>query len=117
MSHDHHHDSHSNEPKPVSFTAPLILGIVTVFVLLAFVSIGNPCHERDCAENCSKECKEACEKGEHGEHGTEAKQGEGHEGHEAAAAEGHGAEAAAVTADSSKTEPAKAEEVKEEAHH
>lgn len=122
MSHDHHDHSHSNEQKPVSFTAPLILGIVAVFVLLAFVSLGNPCPDRECEENCSKECKESCKKGGHGgheEHAAEMKHGEGHatEGHEATATE-----AAAVTSDSTaKAEPAKeeakTEEKKEEAHH
>jgi hypothetical protein len=113
MSHDHHHDNHSNEPKPVAFTAPLILGIVAVFVLLAFVSLGNPCSEDDCDENCSKECKEACAKGDHSLHPNEMKHGEGHESTATEASETH--EAAA--SDNAKAEPSKGEEKKEEAHH
>ncbi len=115
MSHDHHNDNHGSEPKPVSFTVPLIFGIVVVFIILSFVSLGNPCPEHDCAENCSKECKEKCEKGEHG---AEMKHGEGHASEATEVHEEHGT--AAVAADSAKTEaaaePAK-EEKKEEAHH
>ena len=72
MSHDHHNNGHQ-ENKPVAFTTPLILGAVTVFIILLFVSLGNPCHGHDeaacCGEQkCSKECMEACEKGDHSKH-------------------------------------------------
>lgn len=49
----HHNDHHSDEKKPVSFTVPLILGIVTLTAILSLVSLGNPCH---CKEACSTEC-------------------------------------------------------------
>jgi hypothetical protein len=70
MSHDTHNNGHQ-EKKPVAFTTPLILGAVTVFIILCFVSLGNPCHGHEgceCKENCSKECMEACEKGDHSKH-------------------------------------------------
>jgi hypothetical protein len=50
------HENHSAEVKEVSFTTPLILGLVTVLVILAFVSIGDNKH-----------------------HGCEAKNAHGHE--------------------------------------
>ena len=68
MSNDHHNNGH-NENKPVAFTAQLILGAITVFIILLFVSLGNPCH--GCCEEkqeCSKECMEACMKGDHSKH-------------------------------------------------
>jgi hypothetical protein len=125
MSHDsHNHNGHS-ENKPVSFTAPLILGAVTVFIILCFVSLGNPCrHKEMCCEDgkeCSKECMEACEKGDHSKHPNEA----GHEGtveHNS----GNGSEdikepAGANVADSTQTGPENTgstkDHIKEEAHH
>ncbi|MGE0567731.1 MAG: hypothetical protein AB7O73_07255 [Bacteroidia bacterium] len=102
-----HHDNHghSNEKKPVSFQVPLIFGLVIMFLILSFVSLGDPapgCHgaghgcvteckkacsegDKKCKETCEKECKEACEKGkseccEKGEKGKE----EHHEAHEEA---------------------------------
>lgn len=129
----HHHDDHSNhtEQKPVSFTVPLILGAITVFIIVLFVSLGDPCHHNECAEGCSKECMEACAKGDHSKHpegmsmeqchkGME-KHGEGHgacEGckdgkvceHHAAHAEEHAAAPADTTHHA-------AEPAKEEAHH
>lgn len=67
-----HHEEHHNEgPKPVAFTAPMILGAVTIFIILCFVSLGNPSH-CECKEDCSKECKEACEKGDHSKHPEDA---------------------------------------------
>ena len=138
----HHHDDHGhghNEQKPVSFTVPLILGAITVFIIVLFVSLGDPCHHNECAEGCSKECMEACAKGDHSKHpqgmsmeechkGLE-KHGEGHgecEGckdgkvceHHAARAEEHAAPAdsAAAAAPADTTHHA-AEPAKEEAHH
>ncbi len=68
MSHDHNSNGHP-EKKSVAFTAPLILGAIAVFIILCFVSLGNPCH--GCCEEkqeCSKECMEACMKGDHSKH-------------------------------------------------
>ncbi len=69
MSHDNHNNNGHSEPKSVAFTTPLILGVVAVFIILCFVSLGNPCH--GCCEEkqeCSKECMEACMKGDHSKH-------------------------------------------------
>jgi hypothetical protein len=117
MAHDHNHNGHK-ENKPVAFITPLICGLVTVFVILLFVSLGNPCHgQGKCCngEECSKECMEKCEKGDHAEckehegaHGAEAK----HEEHSEHATEKAAVEAPAAAADSTHAEPAK-----EEAHH
>ncbi len=113
MSHDSHNNNGHQENKPVAFTTPLILGAVTVFIILLFVSLGNPCH--GCCAEGEKECAEKCEKGGKEAHG-------GHEeGHAAATHEEHAADHANTTdttsptsdtSDSTHTEPAK-----EEAHH
>jgi len=138
MSHNHDDHSHS-EPKAVSFTVPLILGAVTVFIILLFVSLGDPCHhESACAEGCSKECMEACEKGDHSKHpaGMSMEEchknmkghGEAHgecgdckEGKECAHHGKHAEETAAVeTVSDSAAVPATehaAEPAREEAHH
>jgi hypothetical protein len=116
MSHDNHNNNGHSEPKKVSFGTPMLLGAITVFIILCFVSLGNPCHHEEmCCEDgkkCSKECMEACEKGDHSKHPAEA----GHEeGHAAATHEEHATETPATetaAADSTKAEPAK-----EEAHH
>lgn len=52
-SHHDHDDQHVSENKPVPFITPMILGLVTMLVILAFVSIGNP---SKCCENgeCEK---------------------------------------------------------------
>lgn len=113
MSHDHHNNNGHSEKKSVAFGTPLILGIVTVFVILCFVSLGNPCHGKCCDEGeCKKECAEKCEKGHEGKH---------EEAHGAATHEEHGAHAAvadstATTAPADTTHHA-AEPAKEEAHH
>jgi hypothetical protein len=71
-----HNEHHSNENKPISFTVPFILAVVTLVTILMLVSIGDPSHDKcECAENCSKECMEACEKGDHSKHPEK----EGHE--------------------------------------
>jgi hypothetical protein len=71
-----HHDNHSNEQKPVSFTVPFILGAVTLIIILLLVSLGDPCKDECvCDKNCSKECMEACEKGDHSKHPEEMKEG------------------------------------------
>lgn len=122
MSHDHHHNGHS-EKKSVAFGTPLILGIVTVFIILCFVSLGNPCHGHskcECKENCSKECMEACEKGDHSKHPADMKEANAHET-TTQAVETENAHAAELPADSTKKsvteEPVKEEHAKEEAHH
>ncbi len=61
---------HSDEKKPVAFTAPLIFGLVIMFIILSFVSLGNPCHgHSECAgkEDCSTECAKSCSDGKHEE--------------------------------------------------
>ncbi len=73
MSHDHGHNNHSNESKPVSFTVPFIMASVTLVIIFLFLSLCDPKkHEScECKENCSKECMEACEKGDHSLHPKE----------------------------------------------
>ncbi|MFN7910954.1 MAG: hypothetical protein ACK5QC_03965 [Bacteroidota bacterium] len=64
------HNHHSDEKKPVAFLAPLIFGLVIMFIILSFVSLGNPSHgHSDCAnkEDCSKECAESGKEGKHEE--------------------------------------------------
>jgi hypothetical protein len=113
MSHNHDDHSHS-EPKAVSFTVPLILGAVTVFIILLFVSLGDGGHHGkcECTSNCSKECMESCEKGNGPLHGGEAAH---HEGTKAETAH----EESAVVADSTAAETTEqaVEPAKEEAHH
>jgi len=67
----HHNDHHSEEKKPVSFTVPLILGLVTLTAILSLVSLGDPCH---CKEACASECcaAEGHEKSGSAHHGEEA---------------------------------------------
>ena len=117
MSHDNHHHGHQ-ENKPVAFTTPLILGVVTVFIILCFVSLGNPCHGHskcECKEECSKECMEACEKGDHSKHPVDAKEANSHET-TTAAVETENAHAAELPADTTKKSVTE-EPAKEEAHH
>ena len=46
-----HHDTHHvNENKPVAFTVPLILGIVTLIITLLFLSLCDPSHANHNAE-------------------------------------------------------------------
>lgn len=71
MGNDHNH--HSDEKKPVAFTAPLIFGLVITFVILAFASLGNPCHHHgDCS---TKECEKTSHSShnESADHSTEVK--------------------------------------------
>jgi len=105
----HHEEHHPTGNKPVSFTAPLILGLVAVFVILLFVSLGDPCHGCCCSkEECSKECAEACEKGGHPEGMTHEKPA-GH--HDSKAATENEAKPSEVTPDTTKATPSEA------AHH
>jgi|694.fasta_scaffold00100_24 hypothetical protein len=65
------HNHHSDEKKPVAFLAPLIFGLVIMFIILSFVSLGNPSHgsaECDCKEDCSEECMKACKEGKYDEY-------------------------------------------------
>lgn len=85
-SHDHH-DNHSNEPKPVSFTVPFILASVLLVIIFMFLSLCDPKKhgECECAEDCSTECMEACEKGDHSKHPATM----GHDEHNADAKTDH----------------------------
>jgi hypothetical protein len=53
-SHHDHDDQHVSENKPVPFVVPMILGLVTMLVILLFVSLDNP---SKCCEGgeCKKE--------------------------------------------------------------
>ncbi|HWY09853.1 MAG TPA: hypothetical protein VN026_00940 [Bacteroidia bacterium] len=113
MSNDHNNNGH-NEKKSVAFTAPLILGSITIFIILCFVSLGNPCNGRcENGKECSKECMEACEKGDHSKHPEDMKEANSNET-KTEAVETDNSHAAELPADSTKsvTKP-----VKEEEHH
>ena len=67
MSSPEHSDSHSSDPKPVSFTVPFILACVFLFIMMLVLSVcdhrkghGECCEEK---EKCTKECMQKCEKG------------------------------------------------------
>lgn len=102
----HQHDDHGhghNEKKPVSFTVPLILAVVTLIIILLLVNLGDGGHHGkcECTDNCSKECMEACERGEGPIHTDKT---------EAAASEKEAAkDSTAVEATEHATEPAKEE--------
>ncbi|MBS1634886.1 MAG: hypothetical protein JST26_03120 [Bacteroidetes bacterium] len=121
-SHHDHNDQHVSESKPVSFGVPIILGLVTMLVILLFVSLGDPCHHGHeqcaCKEECSKECMEACEKGDHSMHpeatATEGKTEEGVKEEAAATPEVKAEEA--VKEGEKAAEPAKVTEEKAEEH-
>lgn len=72
MSSHHDHDNHSAEPKKVAFRTPLIMGLVTIFIILLAVSTCDKKH--GCCEGDKEKCEAACEAkhGEHGTHETEA---------------------------------------------
>jgi len=75
----HHHEEHETEKKPVAFTVPLIFGATIMFIILLFVSLGDPCHGCCEDEKADKCCKP----------GTEVKSDtHGHEAH----GENHGEE-------------------------
>lgn len=78
--HDHHH---SEGQKPVSFTVPLIMASVVIFIMVLLLSVCDPKHHGkcECKEDCSQECMDKCEKGDHSshdEHGNELKGGASH---------------------------------------
>ena len=74
MSSHHDQDNHSNEAKPVAFRTPLILGLVTIFILLVAISTCDK--KQGCCEGAEK-CETSCES-KHGEHSaTEAHATEG----------------------------------------
>lgn len=118
MSSHHDHHDHVTESKPVSFTAPLISGIITVFAIILLVSLGNP-HHCECDQACDSECAEKCG------HDAEAT----HEKHAVASHEMKAEEEAVTTPESVKAEPVTDSVVKtevkmeeaahpaEEAHH
>lgn len=110
MSSHHDHDNHSNEAKPVAFRTPLILGLVTIFLILLAVSTCDKKH--GCCED-EKKCEASCES-KHGEHGSAAAH-ETEEAHDAVVEE-H----AAVTDTTVKTDTAHVTapvKVEEHAHH
>lgn len=76
MSSHHDHDHHATETKPVAFRTPLILGLVTIFLILLLVSTCDGGHhgECECKENCSEECMKKCEAGDHSGHEAEAEE-------------------------------------------
>ncbi len=78
----HHDTHHTEEKKPVSFSTPMILGIVTLLAIVLLVSTCDNKH--GCCEDES-----ACET-------TEAQHGGKHNAH---ATESHAAEHATVTTD------------------
>lgn len=75
--HHDHNDHHVSESKPVAFLTPLILGLVTMLVILAFVSLGNPSHCCKDGECCKKEAVSGHES--EPDHGTSAAAEEAHE--------------------------------------
>ena len=79
-SHDHHDDHHSNEPKPVAFRTPLILGLVTILAIVLLVSTCDKKH--GCCEE--GKCEASCETkhGGHGEHTDSTAAHSNVEGHE-----------------------------------
>lgn len=80
-SHHDHHDSHSSEPKKVAFRTPLILALVSVFIIILSV---NACDNKKCCKDGEK-CETSCDSKHEAEHG------DGHsESHDAPAAEGDG---------------------------
>lgn len=112
MSSHHDHDNHSAEPKKVAFRTPLIMGLVTIFIILLAVSTCDKKH--GCCEGDKENCEAACE-AKHGEHGAHATE-HAAEAHEVAPAEDHAAVAdTTVKADTAAVAaPAK---VEEHAHH
>ena len=60
MSHDHGHNNHSNESKPVSFTVPFIMASVTLVIIFLFLSL------------CDPKKHESSEKDSHNLHSKEA---------------------------------------------
>ena len=60
-----HHDNHSAEPKKVSFRVPLILALVTVFIILLLVSTCD-CHHGCCKEG--EKCETSCAEGHDAHH-------------------------------------------------
>ena len=112
MSSHHDHDNHSTEPKTVAFRTPLIMGLVTIFIILLAVST---CYKKHgCCEGDKEKCEAACEAkhGEHETHGTE----HATEAHEAAPAEEHAA-VADTTAPAAHDTTAAPAKVEEHAHH
>jgi hypothetical protein len=92
--HQDHHDHHSDEKKPVSFTVPLIFGSVIVLAIVLLVSLGDPKHGNcECKEPCSEECMEKCEAGDHSKA----------EGHQETAKEAHIASADSIVSETHAT--------------
>lgn len=112
MSSHHDHDNHSAEPKKVAFRTPLIMGLVTIFIILLAVSTCDKKH--GCCEGDKEKCEAACE-AKHDEHG--AAEAHGTEAHEAAPAEEHTAVADTTAPAAHDTTAAAPAKVEEHAHH
>jgi hypothetical protein len=112
-SHHDHNDHHSNEPKPVAFRTPMILGLVTMLVIVLLVSTCDKKH--GCCEDGEK-CEASCEAkhGGHEEHheaaATEHSNVEGHE-HDVLTEEAAAVADSIMHVDSTEAHPAEA------AHH
>jgi hypothetical protein len=96
-----HHDSHPQEQKPVSFTVPLIMASVLLFIIIMFLSLCDPKPHHQCEEDCKKECSKEC--------------GEHKESTEAATKESQNTETSKAEVKDSTASETKA--IKEEAHH
>lgn len=120
MSSHHDHDNHSHEAKPVAFRTPLILGLVTIFLILLAVSTCDNNHHGkcECKEDCSEECMKKCEEGDHSGQSSATHETEHAEEAHAATNEEHPAvaDSTATTDTAHVAEPVKAEE-HAPAHH
>jgi hypothetical protein len=112
MSSHHDHDNHSTESKPVSFRTPLIMGLVTVFLILVGVSTCDG-GKHKCKDDCSKECMKKCEAGDHARSGHEAAK---HETHEEETHEANTEEHTSIADTLVKADTTSVKEVKAEAH-
>lgn len=114
--HHDHHDDHSTEKKPVSFTVPLIFASVIVLVIVLLVNLGDSKHEccegGDHAQACMKDAHGKCEgkcEGEcegHGEGHGDAHHSEATEAHVGSTAVDSTATPAPAPADSTHAAPA-----------
>lgn len=106
MSSHNDHDHQPTENKPVSFTTPLILALVTLLVILLSVSTCD--RKKDCCEGGT--CETKCEDKHEAHHGAETK-----EGHHDAAAVVNAADSVSVAQDTTHTHAET--ETHSEAHH
>ncbi len=75
-----HHDTHHvNEQKPVAFTVPLILAIVTLVIIMLFLSLCDPSH----AHHNGGAHQHSAASGSHQDHGnTQSHSTDGGSSHE-----------------------------------